>query len=92
MEIGKEAADNQWPFFYNSSVTFNNCYQVNIDADKVIGYSSSSYLGNDGTMVGCYGGQNPFRRTPELPRVTKSAVQIDAVNKKLNVTLTLSKE
>ncbi len=93
LDIGGEASDyNNYPFFYNSSATFNNCYQVNIDDDKVIGYSSSSYLGSDGTMIGCYGGQNPFRRTPELPRVTKSAVQIDAVNKKLNVTLTLSKE
>ncbi len=79
-------------FFYNPSVTFNNCYQVKIDATKVVDFESSSYLGNDGTMVGCYGGQNPFRLTPELPRVTKSNVEVDPVNKKLNVTLTLSKE
>lgn len=80
-------------FLYDPSVTFNNCYQVNIDAEKVVGYYSSSYLGSDDTMVGCYGSKDrPFRRTPELPRVTKSAVQVDPVNKKLNVTLTLSKE
>ena len=80
------------PFLFNPSVTFNNCYQVKNDANKVVDFQSSSYLGSDGTMVGCYGGQHPFRRTPELPRVTKSAVQVDAANKKLNVTLTLSKE
>ena len=73
-------------------VSFNNCYEVTIDAENVVGYGSSSYLGSDGTMVGCYGGQHPFRLTPELPRVTKSAVQVDAENKKLNVTLTLSKK
>lgn len=90
LDIGSEISSGT--FLYNPSVTFNNCYKVNIDAADVVGYSSSSYLGNDGTMVGCYGGAQPFRRTPELPRVTKSNVQVDAVNKKLNVTLTLSKE
>lgn len=88
LNFGEEAAYND--FLYDSSVSFNNCYQENVG--DVVGFQSSSYLGNDGTMVGCYGGQNSFRRTPELPRVTKSSVQVDAVNKKLNVTLTLSKE
>ena len=90
LDIGEEAAD--CIFLYTPSVIFNNCYQVNINAGDVVNYQSSSYLGSDGTMVGCYGGQNPYRRTPELPRVTKSTVEVDAVNKKLNVTLTLSKE
>ncbi len=92
LDIGGTQSSNNYMFLFNPSVTFNNCYELNIDAANVVGYGSSSYLGNDGTMVGCYGGQNPFRRTPELPRVTKSSVQVDAVNKKLNVTLTLSKE
>lgn len=92
VDIGSTSNTSSAIFLYNPSVTFNNCYSVDIRSENVVGYSSSSYLGNDGTMVGCYGGQNPFRRTPELPRVTKSSVQVDAVNKKLNVTLTLSKE
>jgi hypothetical protein len=79
-------------FFYNPSVSFNNCYQVDINAENVVNYQSSSYMGSDGTMVGCYGGQHPFRLTPELPRVTNSSVEVDAANKKLNVKLTLSKE
>lgn len=86
------ATTSYWVFLHNPSVTLNNCYDVYIEAESVVNYGSSSYLGSDGTMIGCYGGQNPFRRTPELPRVTKSNVQVDAVNKKLNVTLTLSKE
>lgn len=90
IDRGKEII--QGVFLYNPSVSFNNCYEVTIDAENVVGYGSSSYLGSDGTMVGCYGGQHPFRLTPELPRVTKSAVQVDAENKKLNVTLTLSKK
>ena len=92
LDIGSISRGNSPTFLYNPSVTMNNCYSVDIRSENVVGYSSSSYLGNDGTMVGCYGGQNPFRRTPELPRVTKSSVGVDAVNKKLNVTLTLSKE
>ena len=79
-------------FLYDPTVHFNNCYQLTIDADKVVNYGSNSYLGSDGTMVGCYGGQHPFRLTPELPRVTKHSVAVDAANKKLNVSLTLSKE
>lgn len=92
LDVGYDSSDDYSYFYYNPSVTLNNCYQVGINAADIVGYGSSSYLGNDGTMIGCYGGQNPFRRTPELPRVTKSSVQVDAVNKKLNVTLTLSKE
>ena len=92
IDLGSTLYNSAYIFFYNPSVSFNNCYQVNIDAMNVVGYSSSSYLGSDGTMIGCYGGQHPFRRTPELPRVTKSAVDVDAANKTLNVTLTLSKE
>ncbi|MBO7119959.1 MAG: hypothetical protein J6W03_06545 [Bacteroidaceae bacterium] len=92
IDLGATSYSTTYFFLYNPSVYLNNCYQVNIGAESVVNYESSSYLGNDGLKVGCYGGTNPFRRTPELPRVTKSAVQIDAVNKKLNVTLTLSKE
>ena len=90
LEIGKTSTSS-YPFFFNSTVMFNNFYQISIEGD-VMGYSSSSYLGNDGTMVGCYGGQHPFRLTPELPRVTKHNVAVDAANKKLNVSLTLTKE
>ena len=79
-------------FFYNTSVTFNNCYQVEVGASSVVNYQSSSYLGIDNTMVGCYGGQHPYKRTPDLPRVTKNSVAVDAVNKKLTVTLTVTKE
>ena len=91
LDSGKTSSTSN-PFLYDPSVLFYNCYKVNIDAENVVNYSSSSYLGNDGTMVGCYGGQQPYRRTPELPRVTKHSVAVDAASKKLNVSLTLTKE
>ncbi len=90
LDIGKTSMLDD-PFFYNPTVSFNNCTQVSIAAENVVNYGSNSYLGYDGTMIGCYGGQNPFRRTPELPRVTKHTVAVDAANKKLNVSLTLTK-
>ena len=79
-------------FLYDTTVQFNNCKQVKIDAVNVVGYGSNSYLGDDDTMIGVYGSKtNAFRLTPELPRVVKHSVEVDAANKKLNVSLTLSK-
>ena len=89
---GTVSSSSNAVFLYDPTVLFNNCIQVTIDPENVVNYGSNSYLGNDGTMVGCYGGQHPFRLTPELPRVTKHSVAVDAVNKKLNVSLTLTKE
>lgn len=51
---------------------------------------SKGYLGNDGTVVGIYGGTTPFTLEPAVPKVTNSLMQLDTENKKLNVTLTVS--
>lgn len=92
LENGAYHSGNE-PFFFNPTVCFSNCYQLHINKENVVNYGSNSYLGSDGTtMVGCYGGATPYRLTPELPRVTKHSVVVDAENKKLNVTLTLTKE
>ncbi len=81
--------------YLNNSVTMINCQQFtapNNDGD-IIGYSSTNHISSlDGTMIGCFGGQYPFNRNPDLPMVTKHAVKVDAANKKLNVTLTLDKK
>ena len=69
----------------------NNCYVVDIDREKVVNYGSSSYLGNDGTMVGCYGGQSGYSRTPEVPRVTKHQLSIDPTTQTMHVNLTVTK-
>lgn len=79
-------------FLYNSNVNFNNCYKVRIDkAADVVNYKSSSYLGDDDTMVGCYGGQHPYNRNPEVPGVTKYNLSIDAATRTMKVTLTVDK-
>lgn len=46
----------------------------------------------DGTYIGIAGGQHPFTQELELPQVTKHSIAVDAVNKKLNVTLTVDKK
>ena len=50
------------------------------------------YLGNDGTVVGIYGGTTPYvdGLTPIAPTVTGSLLKVDNENRKLNVKLTVS--
>ena len=51
---------------------------------------NKGYLGNDGTVVGIYGGATPYTLEPTVPKVLSSQMQLDKENKKLNVTLTVS--
>lgn len=66
------------------SDTENECV---LDTETLIG---NGYFGNDGTVVGIYGGTTPFTLEPAVPKVTNSLMQLDTENKKLNVTLTVS--
>ena len=47
------------------------------------------YLGNDGTVVGITGGDTPYTLTPSAPHVASHKIEVDKVNQKLNVTLTI---
>lgn len=84
----------------NSCITSNN-YFCKIDDDFVLDSNnectydtetliSKGYLGNDGTVVGIYGGATPYTLEPSVPKVVSSQMQLDKENKKLNVTLTVS--
>ena len=88
--------------YINSQVgnsKLQNCYGVdngdvrltNLSADELL---SSKYLGNDGTIVGIYGGNTPFVAgfIPSAPKVTDSTVKLDLENKKLNVSLKVTAE
>lgn len=48
---------------------------------------AKSYIGNDGTVVGIYGGGIPFTLVPSLPTVSESTLTVDPETKKLNVTV-----
>ena len=79
--------------YIGSSCTLQNCYAVeneglleDISKENLL---TNKYLGNDGTIVGPYGGASPYdpEMLPAAPRVESSSVKLDIDNKKLNVTL-----
>ena len=51
--------------------------------------AAATYLGDDGTQVGIYGGTNPFNPTPTNPQVKKftvnSTTEGDQLKVKINV-------
>lgn len=91
-------------FFKNPDVLKKNTdqygdlssYTVNFDDFKVDGTglfelsdeAKELYKGNDGNVVGVWGGANPFNVTPSNPRITKCEIvpKVDA-NGKLSVTI-----
>lgn len=46
---------------------------------------NNNILGNDGKVVGIYGGATPFSLVPTVPTVTSSKIVVDTNNNKLNV-------
>lgn len=51
---------------------------------------SKGFMGQDGTVVGCYGGTNPYSLDLVGPKVTESSISIDNDTKQLSVTLKVS--
>ena len=47
--------------------------------------AAATYLGNDGTQVGIYGGSSPFNANPTSPQVTKFSVNSTTENGQLKV-------
>lgn len=92
--------------FVNNSSTIGNQFQlVNCYFDDnngesllddnlecTINLAEKGYLGEDGTVIGVYGGYTPYTETPTVPTVdaAKSSVQYDKENNKLNVTITVA--
>ena len=52
--------------------------------------AEKGYLGQDGTIVGCYGGPSPFTLDLPIPKVTATNIQIDNDTKQLSVTLNVT--
>lgn len=81
---------------YSTSINASNairrdCYQVsNIDyywGENTANILSDGYLGNDGTVVGMYGGTTPYTLIPSTPTVTSSKITVDTEKKQLNVSI-----
>lgn len=87
-----------------SSCYKENCYHSShrdLLQDPIDGYDyrisnenllNWGYLGNDGTVVGRYGGQTPYTLTLAVPVVKSSDVKLDMENRVLNVNLELSEK
>lgn len=50
------------------------------------------YLGNDDTVVGCYGGKNPYTLKPNIPIVSSSKVHLDRTKKQIQINIKLSSQ
>ena len=50
------------------------------------------YLCNDGTVVGCYGGKNPYTLKPNIPIVSSSKVHLDRTKKQIQINIKLSSQ
>lgn len=72
---------------YNNTSLIGSYVECILSSDQL---QSSGYLGTDGTVVGIYGGTNPFTLDPMVPKVTESSVKLDNDTKKLNVNLKVS--
>ena len=82
----------------NSDFVVDNCYfedpeggLLDDDLNCNINLTLKGYLGDDGTIVGAYGGEFPFSETPSVPTVdsANSSVEYDADANKLKVTITV---
>ena len=76
-----------------------DCYGVDNETNFFTAMSkddllANGYLGNDGTIVGIYGGNTPFvsDMLPAAPKVTDQSISLDLENKKLNVSLKVTAE
>lgn len=83
----------------DSSCTLQSCYGVENGHNPLTDMATSTllaegYLGNDGTIVGIYGGNTPYVSglDPSAPKVTDSTVKLDLDKKKLNVSLKVTAE
>lgn len=67
--------------FEDLKVDGTGLFELSDEAKKI-------YTGNDGTVVGVWGGANPFNMTPSNPRITKCEIvpKVDE-NGKLSVTI-----
>lgn len=74
--------------------TFGNYYYqghcwiagiTNLETFELTETAAATYLGDDGTQVGIYGGTNPFNPTPSNPQVKKFTVNSTTVGDQLKV-------
>lgn len=71
---------------YSAGSSNFSSYYMGLDTSML---TTAGYLGNDGTVVGMYGGTTPYTLTPSTPTVTSSKIAVDNEKKQLNVNITV---
>lgn len=87
---------------FNGATVQNDMYfdasNLNDDWDnKIRNFSKeklqeNNFLGNDGMVVGCYGGKNPYSLKQNQPTITSSKVHFDKDKKQIQIKLKVSSE
>lgn len=79
-----------------ANCTLQNCFGYPISNEKSLGNLSKAeleaagYMGNDGTVVGYYGGKNPYTLQPSIPKVASSKIHLDRDAKQLQINIKVS--
>lgn len=77
-------------YFDASGLEDNNENRIlNFTKEKL---QENNFLGNDGTVVGCWGGKNPYTLKPNIPTVSSSKVHLDREKKQIQINIKLSSQ
>lgn len=87
---------------FNGATVQNNMYfdASNLNDDwenKIWNFSKeklqkNNFLGNDGTVVGCYGGKNPYTLKQNQPTITSGKIHFDKDKKQIQIKMKISSE
>jgi len=53
---------------------------------------AAGYMGNDGTVVGYYGGKNPYSLKPNIPEIASSKIHLDRDAQQLQINIKVSSQ
>ena len=89
-EIFKGATVQNDTYFDASGLDNNEKNKIrNFTKEKL---QENNFLGNDGTVVGCWGGKNPYTLKPNIPSVSSSKVHLDREKKQIQINIKLSSQ
>lgn len=89
-EIFKGATVQNDMYFDASGLENSNENKIrNFTKEKL---QENNFLGNDGTVVGCWGGKNPYTLKPNIPSISSSKVHLDREKKQIQINIKLSSQ
>lgn len=83
-------ATTQNNMFYEAPTDNNSDLRIyDMTKEKLL---ENNFLGNDETVVGCYGGKNPYSLKMSQPTISSSKVHFDKDNKQIQIKMKVSSE